>query len=505
MAAPAREAFTLNCVFLLNLIWIWLSVAAVFSSQPQAITADTLIGTWSGVATHDGETSPVIVEFTRPPDGDMVAAASLPAIHARLGLGKVRLAAGRVDAGPITFDYDAPAQALIARLPEALVPKYDVQVRLRRSPLPPPAPVRRHLDAPVRQPLWTVDLGAPIWADLALHNGLLIVGADDGKLRALDAATGTVRWTFEADGAFRARPTFAGSDLVIQADGGWLYRLDAATGKERWRTRIASKPARRVPLADPASRYENRASAAAIAGDRIFVGTHEGNLIALGAAIGNPIWTFKTGDSIVASPVVHAGRVYCVSMDHYLYAVDERTGALAWKHDTGEAMTSTVAVFDSTILAGSRSYDLEALSGADGRSVWKKYFWFSWVESSPSVLGRTAYVGSSDAAKVFAIEGSSGRSVWESDVLGSAWAQPVVTESTVYQAVAGVTHYIAPHRGAIVALDRRSGRATWWYPSDEPRLASTAMATSGFAGAVALDSQRVFAGGIDGRVHAFAR
>jgi len=492
-------------VFFLNLLWLSLSMAAVFWLQPTAISAEALTGTWSGVATHAGETSPVIVEFTRSPDGETRAALSLPAIHARLGLGDVRIAGDRVDAGPLPFDFDASGQALVARLPKGLIPKYDVQVRLRRSPTPAPVSTPRDLDAPVRQPLWTVDLNAPIWADLAISDGLLIVGDDDGKLRGLEPATGRTRWTFAAEGALRARPTFAGPDLIIQADGGWLYRLETATGKERWRTRIASKPARRVPLDDPASRYEYRASAAAIAGDVVFVGTHEGNLIAVGAKSANRIWTFKTGDSIVASPVVHDGRVYCGSMDHHLYVIDERTGALTWKHDTGEAMTSTVAVLGSTILAGSRSYDLEALNAADGRSVWKKYFWFSWVESSPSILGRTAYVGSSDAARVFAIDGGSGRSIWESDVLGSAWAQPIVTESMVYQAVAGVTHYIAPHRGAIVALDRRSGRPQWWYPADEPRVSATASAAYGFVGAVAVDGDRIFAGGVNGRVHAFAR
>ena len=65
------------------------------------------------------------------------------------------------------------------------------------------------------------------------------------------------------------------------------------------------------------------------------------------------------------------------------------------------------------VIAGSRSYDLEAVDALRGTPVWKKYFWFSWVESSPTVFKDVVYIGSSDAAKVFAIDAASGRSVWD--------------------------------------------------------------------------------------------
>jgi hypothetical protein len=56
----------------------------------------------------------------------------------------------------------------------------------------------------------------------------------------------------------------------------------------------------------------------------------------------------------------------------------------------------------------------------------------------------------------------------------------------------------------VVALDRRNGRPLWWYPTPEPDGAPPLM-SYGFAAAVALDQAHVFAGGVDGRIHAFAR
>ena len=135
---------------------------------------------------------------------------------------------------------------------------------------------------------------------------------------------------------------------------------------------VAAAPIKRLAFDDPASRYENRASAVAVAGQRLFVGTQEGRVLALDARSGTIVWQFKTADAIIATPVVAHGRVYCGSFDGHVYALDASSGALAWKHDTGGAVTSAVAVSGSKILAGSRSFDFDALDAATGRLAWTK-------------------------------------------------------------------------------------------------------------------------------------
>jgi outer membrane protein assembly factor BamB len=479
----------------------------VFVRTQMLLSEDAVIGTWTGVAEHGGETSPIALEFARTSSGDVRAVAALPAIHSRVGWGRLKIDGGRVTVGPVVFEFDQSSQNLTAILPAAIVPRHQVRVTLHRD-----REMRgssefavRDIPAPVRQPLWTADLQSPIWSDIVVRKGQVVVGADDGRLHALDASSGAIRWTFVAGGAIRARPVFAGSDIVVQADDGWLYRIDGATGRQRWRVQVNSTPVKRLALDDAASRYETHASAATVDRDRIYVGTHDGALLALHADSGRLVWTFKTGDAVVASPVVDSGRVYCGSFDHYLYALDAASGALIWKHDAGEAVTSTVAVYHSNVLVGSRSYDFEALDAMRGTPVWTKYFWFSWVESSPAVADHVAFIGSSDAAKLFAIDAVTGRTLWEADAGGSAWGQPAVTDSTVYAGVAGVTHYLAPHRGTVIAVDRTTGRPRWWFPAREPDSPQGVMTPYGFAGSVAAAGNRVFAGGLDGRVYAFAQ
>jgi outer membrane protein assembly factor BamB len=158
------------------------------------------------------------------------------------------------------------------------------------------------------------------------------------------------------------------------------------------------------------------------------------------------------------------------------------------------------------VIVGSRSYDLESLDAARGTPQWKNYFWFSWVESSPEVFGDRIYIGSSDAARVFAIELASGKTAWEADAMGSAWGRPAVTASNVFQGAAGVLRYVAPHRGVVLALERATGAVRWWYelappvprdPVPPQRIAY------GFAASVAIGEGMVFAPALDGRVYAF--
>jgi outer membrane protein assembly factor BamB len=228
-------------------------------------------------------------------------------------------------------------------------------------------------------------------------------------------------------------------------------------------------------------------------------------VLAIDARRGAPIWEFKTADAVVATPVVARGKVYCGSFDGYVYALDAASGAAIWKHDTGGAVTSAVAISGPLVVVGSRSFDFQALDAATGAPRWTKYFWFSWVESPANVVDSIAYVGSSDAGTVSAIDGHDGHAIWSTDVQGSAWARPAVSASTVYEGVTGVLHYIAPHRGALVALERASGRVAWWYSAKAPDPAPSSVTPYGFAASVAIGRRFVYAGALDGVLYAFEK
>jgi outer membrane protein assembly factor BamB len=480
-----------------------LATAAAQDSATAIGSAAALAGAWAGFAAHDGERSLVALEFEPGDDGKALVRLSVPAMHVsrqQIGRVAVQVTGADVRAGPFAFVYDSASKTLSGILPRALVPFYDVPVVLRlveRLELP----VRPSVDARQVEPAWVFDAGSALWAGPAVAAGMIHAGADDGRLYALDARTGTERWFFQAGGPIRTRAAIARDAVFFQADDGFLYSLSARSGDERWRVRVVDATIKRVPPGQPGSRYDSFGSDVVVAGERLYLGTHDGKVLALDAASGQRVWEFTCGDAVVAAPTVVGSNVYFGSYDHNVYGLDTGTGRLVWKYDTGAPVVSTPAVANGRVIVGSRSYDLLGLDSETGDLLWKRYVWFSWIESSASVRGRIGYVGSSDATTVFAFDARTGQPVWEVDVLGRALGRPAVSEDRVYVGTSGVPNYLSDLRGAVIAMDRGTGRPIWQFVP-EP---STGEGPYGFPGSPALGADLVFVTGLDGRVYAFAK
>ena len=68
--------------------------------------------------------------------------------------------------------------------------------------------------------------------------GTLYFGSSaDGKVYALDAATGKERWSFVTGGPVRFAPAVARERVYAVSDDGFLYCLAAADGKVLWQKR----------------------------------------------------------------------------------------------------------------------------------------------------------------------------------------------------------------------------------------------------------------------------
>jgi eukaryotic-like serine/threonine-protein kinase len=111
------------------------------------------------------------------------------------------------------------------------------------------------------------DVGGSRRTELAVVNGLLYVGTDDGVFHAVDLETGEERWSRQlSDEAVPISPPTVADGIVYAGDtAGGMHALDATTGDEQWSTQLGSVR-----------------SSPAVTGGVLYVGSNAGSLRAVG-------------------------------------------------------------------------------------------------------------------------------------------------------------------------------------------------------------------------------
>lgn len=157
-----------------------------------------------------------------------------------------------------------------------------------------------HVSAHPPMPAWPVSdrLGFDRAAVPVVADGLLFLGSSaDGKIRALDAATGRERWSFFTGGPVRFAPAAWKDRLFAAGDDGHLYCLRAADGRLLWKKR-----------GGPSDRW-------VLGNDRVI--SH---------------WPAR-GGPVIADGVVYFGAGIWPSDGIYLHALDADTGQVRWCND----------------------------------------------------------------------------------------------------------------------------------------------------------------------------
>jgi outer membrane protein assembly factor BamB len=474
---------------------------AASASLAQPVEPSRIAGWWRTSLSHAGESRDLWLHI-EDRGGKLIAAVTIPEIGAKDSpLSRVEDRAQSVELTSIGWSLRKEADGTFSgTITDALVPAYPMPVRFVRAAEPPqqasPKPAKA---AP--HPLWSRDLGSPVYAGIAFDRArrLALVATDSGKVVALHAGNGKTAWSIETGSTIRATPVVDGRAAYVATDES-LLKVDAGTGRRIWSARLGKSKSPRLEIDHANSRWDHYGSSAVVAGNSVFVGSRDGCVYRFSATTGARRRTYCATDMITGTPVVDGNRIYFASFDKSVYAASVSSGRILWKRDVRGEVPRDLALVDGKLVAGSRSYDLVALDTVTGRPAWTRYYWFSWVDSPPNVVGSTVYVGASDGLRVYALDGETGRRIWESRVGGWTWAKPAIGRTIVYASVTGTAMpYVGPRSGGFAAIDRGTGRLRWLLSSAKPAK----LPVYGFASAPVVAGGIVFAADLAGRVMAF--
>jgi len=307
---------------------------------------------------------------------------------------------------------------------------YDA-ARLRAAPMKLRPPLHR---------VWTFHGRALLEFPPAVAYGRLYLPTFDGRLYALDAATGDVVWRRKVDRCGWASPavaahvvyvTFIGSaECHHPRAGGEVDAFAASNGRLRWRREVG--PTESSPLvADGtvfvgdwdgvvwaldartgAVRWRTRLDGAikgslALAGRRLFIGTYGGSVYALAERSGRVLWRSGGHGSFYSSPAVAYGRVFIGSLDDGVYAFGQSSGDLLWSRPTGGYVYASPAVADRLVLVGSYDHRFYALDAGTGAVRWS-YAANGPISGAASVIDGVVWF-STFAKRTYALRVSDGR------------------------------------------------------------------------------------------------
>lgn len=176
--------------------------------------------------------------------------------------------------------------------------------------------------------VWEIGVGTSILRTAALWDGLLLMGAEDGRLIALNTEDGSEVWTFRAEGPVRSEPLVHEGIVYFGSHDKNLYALDAATGEQIWAFHCFHEITTRPAIAD----------------GRIIFGSWDNHLVCLSLEDGTLLWRHFNRGVVETPPLIINDTVYSGSWDGGIYALRLSDGRERWRHQTGTWVTAAIAL-----------------------------------------------------------------------------------------------------------------------------------------------------------------
>ncbi len=199
----------------------------------------------------------------------------------------------------------------------------------------------------------------------------------------------------------------------------------------------------------------------------LFATTGFAEVFGINARTGKVFWRHDAAAPMRAAPAAHAGKIFAVTLDNRLLALDATNGRMIWNYqglaeEAGLLGSATPAVDRNIVIGAFLSGELVALSTDGGRELWNESLAprgrlgilarMSHIRGNP-VIDRDRVFAMNHGGILISVDLRSGQRVWEQDIGGinTPW-------------VAGDYLYVLTEDSQVVCLSRRNGGIHWVAP-----------------------------------------
>ena len=255
-------------------------------------------------------------------------------------------------------------------------------------------------------------------------------------------------------GRVLAQPVVEGDRVFAMDARDVVTALDAKSGHVQWQDDL--KPGAELD--------HTFGGGLALAGDRLFVTTGYGQVLALESATGKEVWRVQLAAPVRGAPTVADNRVFAVTVENQLEVLSAEDGHRLWSHSgipepAGLLGAASPAVDGDVVVVAYTSGEIFGLRAENGRPLWTDNLATARPLGALSTLADIRGRPVIDRGRVFAVSHSgrmvsidlrTGDRVWEQEIGGThgAW-------------VAGDYLYVLSNDVDLICLMRQDGHVRW--------------------------------------------
>lgn len=285
------------------------------------------------------------------------------------------------------------------------------------------------VNAKTGEQIWQTNTHANITAGASANEGYVAVGTDQGHVIVVSAKNGHILWQQNVSSVVLAAPTISGDSVYVKTIDGKLCALNLSNGHQQW-TFSQDVPALIL----------RGSSAATVDSQQVYAGFANGNLVSLSTNDGSVTWqqtiAVATGANDVenmididAAPIVQQGIVYVVSYQGNLAALNATTGTPLWQHKFSSY--SGLSVSNDAVYASDTSGHVWAFDASTGSILWHQDA-LSWRNiTAPVMMGNHIIVGDQEGYLHW-LSPKDGHFLARIKVGSAIMARPVVINKTAY-------------------------------------------------------------------------
>lgn len=249
------------------------------------------------------------------------------------------------------------------------------------------------LDAVSGSEKWRADITGETLSRPAIRDEVVAVVTIDNRLLALSTFDGSERWTVEQSTPRltvrgSATPALVGSVVIAGFDNGRLAAVNLASGEIEWESML-SPPSGRSDL----ERLSDIDGQISVVGQDVYAAGYQGRVAAIASESGQIMWAREISSYEGVS--ADWNSVYTVDDTGEIVALSRRNGSETWRQDSLLRREPTLPIsFNTTVVVGDLEGYLHFFSNIDGEPVARLRMGKQAISGDPVVVANRLYVQS---------------------------------------------------------------------------------------------------------------